>query len=103
MKIKVKRADVEWEDFMLLEHLKSLIYAERSLSCDSNKDKYIDELNLKNCVQLKRKTTSKLFVCIIKKLLFFILNVFIPGKNSHIHLFRISNINQTWFRNCQDK
>ena len=26
-----------------------------------------------------------------------------PTVSSHIHLFRISNINQAWFRTCQDK
>ena len=67
MKIKVKIAALEWDNFMLQEKLKSLMYVERSLSGDPKKDKLIDELNFKNCVRLNRKTTSKLFFDITKK------------------------------------
>ena len=62
MKIKVKRAALECDDFVLQEHLKYLMYIERSSHGDQKKYKLIDELNLKNCVRLKRKTTKKLFV-----------------------------------------
>ena len=38
------------------------MYVDRLLLGDPKKDKFIDELNFKNCIGLKRKTTSKLFV-----------------------------------------
>ena len=104
MKIKVKRSSLEWDNFVLQEHLKSLIYVDRSSSGDPNIDKLIDELNSKNCIRLKRNTTSKFFVGIkFKKRLLFILNILMPKISSHIHLFIISNINQTWFNTCQEK
>ena len=62
MKRKVKRVALEWDDFVLQEQLKSLIYVDRSLSGDPMKDKFIDELNLKNCLRLRRNKTSKFFV-----------------------------------------
>ena len=36
-------------------------------------------------------------------ILLFIQNILMPTIYSHIHLFRISSINQTWFRTCKDK
>ena len=48
--------------FVLQEHLKSLMYVERSLSGDPMKDKFIDELNFKNFVRLRRKKSGILFV-----------------------------------------
>ena len=62
MKIKVKRAALEYYDFVLQEQLKSLIYVDRSLRDNSKKDKLIDELNFKNCLRLRRKKTIKFFV-----------------------------------------
>ena len=38
------------------------MYVERSLRGDPTKDKFIDELNFKNCVLLRKKKTSNLFV-----------------------------------------
>ena len=38
-----------------------------------------------------------------KENLLFIQNILMPTISSHINLFRISNINQTWFRTCQDR
>ena len=35
--------------------------------------------------------------------LLLILNTLMPTIYYHIHLFRISSINQTWFRTCQEK
>ena len=52
---------------MLQEQLKSLIYVDRSSRCDTKKDKFIDELNFKDCMRLNIKITSKLFVGIIYK------------------------------------
>ena len=39
----------------------------------------------------------------IQKTLLFIQNILMPIISSHIHLSRISNINQTWSRTCRDK
>ena len=103
MKRNVKRASLKWDNFVLQEEFKSLMYVDRSLCRDPKNDKLIDELNFKNCVCLKRKTTSKLFVGITRKSLLFILNFLMPIIYSHIYLFRILNINQTWFRTCQDR
>ena len=52
---------------MLQNKLKSIMYVERSLRRDPRKDKLIDELNFRNCMSFKRKTTSKLFVGIKDK------------------------------------
>ena len=101
MKIKVKTAALEWDDFLLQENLKSLIYVDRSLRGDSRKDKLIDELNFKKC--MRQQSSSFLVLYTKKEILLFIRNIFIPIISSHIHLFRISNINQTWFRNYQEK
>ena len=70
IKRKVKIADLEWDDFVFLEQLNSLMYVDYSLCGDSKKDKLIDELNFKNWVRLKRKTTSKFFVVITEKVYF---------------------------------
>ena len=80
------------------------MYVERSLRGDTKKGKLIDELNLKHSVRLNRETTSKFFVGITKKIKFIIHpECLMPTIYFHIHLSRISNINQTWFRNCQEK
>ena len=50
-KIKVNRAALEWDNFVLQEQLKYLMYFDRSLRGDPMKDKLIDKLNLKiDCV-----------------------------------------------------
>ena len=67
MKRKVKISDLEWDEFVFQEQLKSLMYIDRSSNGDPKKDKLIDELNFKNCVRLKIKTTSKFFVDITYK------------------------------------
>ena len=35
---------------------------DRSLRGDQKKDRLLDELNFKNCMRFKRKTTSEIFV-----------------------------------------
>ena len=65
--IKVKRAALEWDDFMLQEQLKSLFYIDCSWRGDPIKVKLIDELNFKNFACLSRKKTSKFFVGIISQ------------------------------------
>ena len=67
IKTKVKRAALEWDDFVLQEKLKSLMYVDISLCGDPKKYKLIDELNFKNCMCLKRNTISTFFVGIIYK------------------------------------
>ena len=62
MKRKVKRSALEWDDFVLQENLKCLMYVDRSSRGYPKKDKLIDELSFKNCVRLNIKTTSKLFL-----------------------------------------
>ena len=62
MKIKLERAALEWDNFMLQEQLKSLMYVGRSLRGDPMNYRLIDELNFKNYVRLRRKKSSKLFV-----------------------------------------
>ena len=57
-----KKSDLEWDDFLLQEQLKSLMYVDRSLRGYPKNDKLIDELNFKNCMRLRIKTTSKYFV-----------------------------------------
>ena len=46
-KIKVKRAALEWDNSMLPEQLKYLMYFDRSLRGDTMKEKLNGELNLK--------------------------------------------------------
>ena len=48
MKIKVKIEALEWDDFVLQEQLKFLMYVGHSLRGDPMKDKLFDELNFKN-------------------------------------------------------
>ena len=67
MKRKVKKAALEWDDLLLQEQLKSLMYVDRSLRGDTKKEKFIDELNFKNCVRSKRNKTSKFSVGITYK------------------------------------
>ena len=96
MKIKVKRAALEWYGLVIQEQLKSLMYVDHSSHGHPNKDKFIDELNFKIFMRLKIKTTSKFFVVITykKEILIFIQNMLMPTISSHIYLFRISNTNQ---------
>ena len=59
MKIKVKIAALEWDDFVLQEQLKSLMYVDRSLRTYPKKDKLIDELNFKKLHLFKYKDSKK--------------------------------------------
>ena len=53
-------------------------------------------------VLIERQQASSLLEFITKKEgLFFMHNTMMPTISSHIHLFRISNINQTEFRTCK--
>ena len=71
MKRKLKRAFLEWDDCVLQEQLKSLMYVDSSSRGDPNMDKLIDELNFKNCMRLKRKTIHPEY--------------FMPTISSHIY------------------
>ena len=90
-KRKVRTAALEWDDFVLQEQLKYLMYVECSLRGNTKKDKFIDELNLKNCVRLNRKTTIKFFVGITKKRKFIIHPECFDANNLFSHPF-IKNI-----------
>ena len=64
-KRKLKQAALEWDDLDMQVELKSFMYVYRSLR--ANKDKFIDELNFKKSMQLKRSLKSKFFVGITNK------------------------------------
>ena len=64
------------------------MYVKRSLFGDSKKDKFIDELNFKNCMHLKIKTKIKLFVGITyKKRKFIIHPEYFDANNIFSHTF----------------
>ena len=50
------------------------MYIDRSLRGDAKKDKLIDELNFKKCMQLKRILKSKFFVVITNKRIKYIIH-----------------------------
>ena len=88
MKRKVKIAALEWDGFVLQEQLKSLMYVDLSLRGYPKKYKLIDELNLKFCMRLKRKTTRKFFVGITyKKIKFIIHPEYFDANNIFSHSF----------------
>ena len=60
-----KQAALEWDDIDMQAELKSFMYIDRSLR--NNKDRLMDELNFKKCMQLKRSLKSKFFVGITNK------------------------------------
>ena len=62
MKRKAKIIALEWDDFVLQEQLKYLMYIDRSVRGDPKKNNLIDEINFKYCVRLKRKKKIKFFV-----------------------------------------
>ena len=94
MKRGVKRSAQEWDDFVLQEQLKSLMYADPYSRGYPNKDKFIDELNFKNCVRLRIKKTSKFFVSITyKKRKFIIHPEFFDANNIFSNPF-IHNLKQ---------
>ena len=64
-KRELKQAALEWDDLDMQAELKSFLYVYRSLR--AKKDKLIDELNFKKCMQLKRLLKSKFFVGITNK------------------------------------
>ena len=64
------------------------MYVDCSSHGDPKKENLIDELNFKNCVCLKRNTTSKLFVGITyKKIKFIIHPEYFDAKNIFSHPF----------------
>ena len=63
-KRKLKQASLEWDDLGMQAELKSFLYVYRSLR--AKKEKLIDELNFKKCIQLKISLKSKFFVGITK-------------------------------------
>ena len=57
-----KNSPLEWDDFVLQEQFKYLMYIDRLLRSDPKKSNLIYELDFKAFFRLKRKTTSKFFV-----------------------------------------
>ena len=53
-KRKLKQAALEWDDLYIQAQLKSFMYVDRSIRDDPRKDKLIDELNSRKCMQLNR-------------------------------------------------
>ena len=90
MKIHVEGAALEWDDFVLQGQLKSSMYVDLSLRGYPNKDKFIDELNFKKCMRLKRNTTIKFFVGISYKKII-IHTEYFDANNVFSHTF-IQNI-----------
>ena len=72
-KRKKERAALEWDDLDMQAELKSFMYMDRSLRV--KKDKLIDELNFKKCMQLKRSLKSKFFVGITNKQKIYIIHL----------------------------
>ena len=64
-KRKLKLAALDWYDLYMQAELKSFLYVDRSLR--AKKDKFIDELNFKKCMQLKILLKSKFFIWITNK------------------------------------
>ena len=88
MKIKVKIEVIEWDDFVLQEQLKYLMYIDRSVRGDPKKNNLIDELKFKKCMCLKINTTCKLFVVITyKKREFIIHSEYFDANNILSHPF----------------
>ena len=81
MKIKVKTAPLEWDDLVLQEQLKSLMYVDHSIRGDQMKDKLIDELNFKSCMSLRENKRSKLFIGITSKKEFYYSSRFFYTNN----------------------
>ena len=92
---------------MLWEQLQSFIYVDRSVRGYLKKDKLIDEFNFKNCkcMRFKMNTTSKFLLVLYSKeeSLLSMRKNFMPTISSHVHLFIILNIYQTYFNTCQQK
>ena len=63
------------------------MHVDRSLPGDPKKDKLIDELNFKNYVRLKRKTTSKFIVVITPPKKFIINPELFDANNIFSHKF----------------
>ena len=70
--------------------LKSFLYVDRSLR--AKKDKLIDELNFKKCMQLKRSLKSKFFVGITNKQKIYIIHPDFMVDNKEITYQFIQNL-----------
>ena len=64
---KLKQAALDWDDLDIQAELKPFMYVDRSLRGDPRKEKLIDELNFKKCMQLNRILKRKFFVGITNK------------------------------------
>ena len=89
-KIKKERAAHEWDDIDMQAELKSFMYIDRSLC--AKKEKLIDELNFKKCMQLKRSLKSKFFVGVTNKQRKYIIHPDFMVANQEITYQFIQNI-----------
>ena len=89
MKLKVEKSDIEWDDFVLQEELKSLMYIDNSLRGDPNNYKLMDKLKLKiACVLIEIQQASFLLVFHSREeSLLFVWNTLMPKIFSHIYFF----------------
>ena len=52
---------LEWDDLVLQEEFKSLMYVDRLLRGAPKKDKLMDKLIFKDCMRFKKNTSRKFF------------------------------------------
>ena len=78
------------DDLDMQAELKSFMYVDRSLR--AKKDKLIDELNFKKCMQLKRLLKSKFFVGITNKQRKYIIHTDFMVANQEITARFIQNL-----------
>ena len=73
-KRKLKQAALEWDDLYIQDELKYFMRIDPSLRDDTRKERLIDELNFKKCMQLKRILKRNFFVGITDKQIKFIIH-----------------------------
>ena len=97
-KRKLKQAALEWDDLDIQAELKSFMYVDRSLRGDAKKEKLIDELNFKKCMQLKIILKSKIFVGSTNKQIKYIIHPEFMVANQEITDQFIQNLKVTQTR-----
>ena len=103
MKRTVKRAALEWDDFVIQWQFKPLMYVDCSLCEDRNKGTLIDELNFKNCIHLKRNTRGNFFVVITQKKVYYSSRIFWCQQYLFTSIYSKYQALKKWFRTCQYK
>jgi hypothetical protein len=92
IKRKMAMAAIEWDDFVLQEDWKSLIYVNRSLRGEPQDDKLIEELSFTRCKRLKTNVRSKFFVGITGKGRKFIVHEKFFNSNTIFSFHFIQNV-----------